>query len=161
MTSYSSLCLRYRRHLVGKAMDYCAKLSGEVLSRYSNKIESVGLRKCPCDIPKSDWIDDMKIWPPVTYPDVYNYLIVTPGEFTMEALKAFKSLDAYNFVLSGWVMPLYVLNPKSSYRDNDLFTIIRGKVLPSQRVSVSPHNVWVAVQRDGVVVTGHCTCMAG
>jgi len=28
---------------------YCAKLSGEDLSRYSNKIESFGLRKCPCD----------------------------------------------------------------------------------------------------------------
>jgi len=26
---------------------YCAKLSGEDLSRYSNKIESVGLRNCP------------------------------------------------------------------------------------------------------------------
>jgi len=26
---------------------YCVKLSGEDLSRYSDKIESVGLRKCP------------------------------------------------------------------------------------------------------------------
>jgi len=26
---------------------YCVKLSGEDLSRYSNKIESVGLKKCP------------------------------------------------------------------------------------------------------------------
>jgi len=26
---------------------YCVKLSGEDLSRYSNKTESVGLRKCP------------------------------------------------------------------------------------------------------------------
>jgi len=25
---------------------YCVKLSGEYLSRYSNKLESVGLRKC-------------------------------------------------------------------------------------------------------------------
>jgi len=28
-------------------MAHCVKLSGEDLSRYSNKIESVGLRKCP------------------------------------------------------------------------------------------------------------------
>ena len=28
-------------------MAYCVKLSGEDLSRYSNKVESVGLRKCP------------------------------------------------------------------------------------------------------------------
>jgi len=26
---------------------YCVQLSGEDLSRYSNEIESVGLRKCP------------------------------------------------------------------------------------------------------------------
>jgi len=26
---------------------YCVELSGEDLSRYSNEIESVGLRKCP------------------------------------------------------------------------------------------------------------------
>jgi len=26
---------------------YCEKLSGEDLSRYSNEIESAGLRKCP------------------------------------------------------------------------------------------------------------------
>jgi len=28
-------------------MAYCVKLNDEHLSRYSNKIESVGLRKCP------------------------------------------------------------------------------------------------------------------
>jgi len=32
--------------LLGKAA-YCVKLSGEDLSRYSNKMESAGLRKCP------------------------------------------------------------------------------------------------------------------
>jgi len=28
-------------------MAYCVKLNGEDLSRYSNKIQAVGLRKCP------------------------------------------------------------------------------------------------------------------
>jgi len=28
-------------------MSYCVQLNGEDLSLYSNKIESVGLRKCP------------------------------------------------------------------------------------------------------------------
>jgi len=28
-------------------MAYCVKLGGKDLSRYSNEIESVGLRKCP------------------------------------------------------------------------------------------------------------------
>jgi len=29
-------------------MSYCAKLTGEDLSRYLNKIESIGLRKAYC-----------------------------------------------------------------------------------------------------------------
>jgi len=41
----------------------------------------------------------MKLWPPVTFPDVYCYLIETPGDFTVEKLKA------YNFVFFGWVKP--------------------------------------------------------
>jgi len=33
-------------YVVGSTVS-CVKLSGEDLSRYSNKIQSVGLRKCP------------------------------------------------------------------------------------------------------------------
>ena len=36
-----------RSPFCGATPSYCARLSGEDLSRYSNKIESVGLRKCP------------------------------------------------------------------------------------------------------------------
>ena len=43
-----------------------------------------------------DWIH----WPEVTYPDIYNYLILTPG-ITHEQLKAFKSMEGYNFYISG------------------------------------------------------------
>ena len=45
----------------------------------------------------------MKLWPPVTSPGVYCYLIETPGDFIVEKLKA------YNFLISGWVKPLQVL----------------------------------------------------
>ena len=51
----------------------------------------------------------MKLWPPVTFPDVYCYLIETPGDFTGEKLKA------YHFVISGWVKPLQVLKRNSGY----------------------------------------------
>jgi len=54
---------------------------------------------CSClyEISKNDWVDDVKLWPPVTFPDgdLYCYLIVTPVDFTGEKLKA------YNFVISG------------------------------------------------------------
>ena len=43
------------------------------------------------------WIDDATLWPSPEFPNIYCYLIDTPGEFTREKLKAFKSLEAYNY----------------------------------------------------------------
>ena len=51
----------------------------------------------------------MKLWPSVMYPEVYCYLIETPGDFIGEKLKA------YNFVISGWVKPLQVLKRNSGH----------------------------------------------
>jgi len=42
-------------------------------------------------------------------PDVYCYLIETPGDFTGEKLKA------YNFVIPGRIEPLQVLKRNSGY----------------------------------------------
>ena len=66
-----------------------------------DKVMSLGVDSCLYEIPKNDLVDDMKLWPPFTFPDVYCYLIETPGVLTRENLKA------YNFVISGWVKPLY------------------------------------------------------
>ena len=45
---------------------------------FFDKVKSLGIH----EIPKNDLIDDMKLWPPVTFPDVYCYLIETLGDFT-------------------------------------------------------------------------------
>jgi len=70
---------------------------------FFGKVKSLDIDSCLYEIPKNNLVDDMKLWPPVTFPDVYCYLIETPGDFTGEKLKA------YNFVISGWVKPLQVL----------------------------------------------------
>ena len=59
------------------------------------------------------WSMIMKLWPPVTSPDVYCYLIETPGDFTGKKLKA------SNFVISGWVKPLQVLKRNYGYDSHD------------------------------------------
>ena len=51
----------------------------------------------PSKLPEDKWVDEVSKWPPVEYPDLYTYLIEAPGEFTQEKLKAFKSLEAYNY----------------------------------------------------------------
>jgi len=67
--------------------------------------------------------------PPVTFPDVYSYLIVTPVDFTGEKLKA------YNLVISVWVKSLQVLKRNSAHHSSYVFTVIRAEVRPSQRVN--------------------------
>ena len=80
---------------------------------FFDKVKSLGIDSCLYEIPKNDLVDDMKLWPLVTFPDVYCYLIETPGDFT------WKKLKTYNFVISGWIKPLQVL--KRNARFDSLF----------------------------------------
>ena len=52
-------------------------------------------------------------WSVVTFPDVYCYLVETPGDLTGEKLKA------HNFVISGWIEPLQVLKRNSGHDSHD------------------------------------------
>jgi len=40
-----------------------------------DKVKSLGIDSCLYEIPKNDLVDDMKLWPQVTFPDVY----IRPG----------------------------------------------------------------------------------
>jgi len=70
-------------------------------------------------------------------------------------MKNYRSLEAHNYFVSGWVDTVYHI------------TTLRGSVLlkadvkPSQRINDTPHHPWVIVQKDGVVISAHCDCMAG
>jgi len=113
---------------------------------FFDKVKSFGIDSCLYEILKSDLVDDMKLRPPVTFPNVYCYLIVTPVDFTGKKLKE------YNFVISGWVKSLQVLKRNSAYHSDDMFTVIRAEARPSQRVNKKPHKVWVAAQTDGTIL---------
>ena len=43
------------------------------------------------------WIDDIRQWLAVDFPAIYTHVIDTPGGYTREKLKAFKSLEAHNY----------------------------------------------------------------
>ena len=53
--------------------------------------------RCPYKIPNEQWIDDVCKWPPVEFGHLYVYFIETPGGYTCEKMKAYKSLEAYNY----------------------------------------------------------------
>jgi len=48
--------------------------------------------------------------PETEYPDIYNYLINTFSLYTKEELKAYTSLDEYNFSIQGWVSNIRILS---------------------------------------------------
>lgn len=42
--------------------------------------------------------------PPVTYPDIFSYLVLTHSFYTLQQMKAYKSLDAYKYFSAGFVL---------------------------------------------------------
>ena len=88
---------------------YCDSLKGSDKERYERKLhclfseaskENQPLKSLdPYQLNAEAWIDDPSLWPEVEFPQIYIYLIDTPGEFTREKLKAYKSLEAYNYYI--------------------------------------------------------------
>ena len=82
---------------------YYSSLPNPEKKRYEKEVELISKKKYsnsldPYEI-SDDWIDDISLWPPVEYGDIHNYLIETPGPYTREKLRAYKSLDAYNYYI--------------------------------------------------------------
>ncbi|XP_038064512.1 uncharacterized protein LOC119734942 [Patiria miniata] len=89
------------------------------------------------------------------------YLINFPSSYTGEAMKAYKSLDGYKYFIAGKVNHLLVWHQPMKRDPTTSVFVILSKVHHSQRLNDPPVKVWVAIQEDGVVITAHCTCMAG
>jgi hypothetical protein len=114
----------------------------------------------PYSIGEADWIVDIREWPIISWPDIHGYLIDTPSLYTKEKLRAYKSLDAVNYVLCGHVQEIkyHGISPESD------FCLLRSLVLPSQRQGSSStlYDAWVCISKSqGFILTANCTCIAG
>ena len=72
------------------------EIGGESKSHYSEKLKRENLDLCPYQIPTDSWENDPTKWPALEYPDIYHYLVETPGVFTKEPMKNRKSSESYN-----------------------------------------------------------------
>ena len=138
--------------------EYYKSLDSTAKGRYLDKLQLVGLDESgdPYAARNAEkFVDDMSLWPPVEYGHIFCYFVDRPGVYTKEQLLQWKSLEAYNYFISGHVRTVQVWAVSgSSY-------IMKALVNPSQRSPEGAHHAWVAVQKGGKIVAAHCTCMAG
>ena len=75
-----------------------------------------------------NWPGDVSLLPNITWLDITSYLIKTPSIFSKESLRAYKSLEAYDYFVCGHVQDCFY-HPIS---EDDIFCLIKTQVLPSQ-----------------------------
>ena len=90
--------------------DYCNSLEQSARARYKEKCKKCGF--VPYTLKPSDFVDDLNGLPEVEYPDLVNYLVLQTSWLSKEHMKAYKSLEAYNFFISGWVSNLLTKKSK-------------------------------------------------
>ncbi|XP_049459045.1 uncharacterized protein LOC125905196 [Epinephelus fuscoguttatus] len=134
---------------------YRDKLKLNARQRYIEKLQMLN-NVDPYDITAKDWSQDPAVLPPLTYPDIVNYLVFGLSAYTLQEFKSYKSLEAHEQFCSGWVQDLLIHKPENSAN-----TVAVAKVMHSQRLNEAPLKAWVILSSTGVVRAAHCTCMAG
>ena len=51
--------------------------------------------------------------PNIEWPDIFNYLVNSSSTYTFKTLKNYKSLEAYQYFVAGWVKEVHVRNSNS------------------------------------------------
>ncbi|KAL3854059.1 hypothetical protein ACJMK2_013340 [Sinanodonta woodiana] len=121
--------------------------------RYDDKIGLIE-KQDPYTLEKHRWTQDVDKWASVTYPDIVNYLLFSTSAYTMDELKSYKGLEAYNQFVSDWVRDVKVCEISG-------LCVHTAKVMHSQRLSETPLTPWAIIQKDGKILACHCNCMAG
>ena len=131
--------------------EYAEKLDGNVKKRYVEKISDVGVD--PLLIP--DHKLDPECLPPIEASDLLSYLVLDTSYYTNKQFKAFRSLQAYNQMVSGFISSVQGTVLQKKY-------VIVAKVRHSQRMNDPLVTLWTIANKDGSILSAHCIgCMAG
>ena len=130
----------------------CAKqLDFHVRTRYLQKISVLGID--PVLIPEEK--PEPECLPPVEAADLLSFLVLETSYHTKDKFKAFKSLQAYNQMVSGFITSVqgHIIADKH---------VVVAKVRHSQRMNDAPVLLWIVTEKDGTIICAHCVgCMAG
>ena len=131
--------------------EYVKGLESHVKSRYLQKITLVGVD--PASIPSDQF--DPECLPPIESTDLLSYLVLETSHYTKEQFKAYKSLEAYSQMVSGFVTSVRGLVISGIF-------VVVAKVRHSQRMNDPLVNIWIIAEEDGTILSAHClNCKAG
>ena len=131
--------------------DYANKLDQKIKKRYLEKISKIGID--PVLIDGKNFEPDCL--PPVESTDLLFYLVLETSYYTKQQFKAFRSLQAYNQMVSGFISSV------QGHMIQDKFVVL-AKVRHSQRMNESLIPVWIITEKQGTIISAHCCgCKAG
>ncbi|CAH1277591.1 Hypp9707 [Branchiostoma lanceolatum] len=131
--------------------DYARSLAPHVRQRYQEKISAVGIDPF---LIQDEQLDADRL-PPMESLDLVSYLVLETSFYSQERFKAYKSLEAYNYVVSGFVESV-----KGKRMDGK--HVVVGKVKHSQKWNDPCVLVWVITSPGGTILSAHCRdCLAG
>ena len=131
--------------------EYAKQLDFPVRDRYLQKIAAIGID--PVLVEGKDFKPDCL--PPVESTDILCYLVLETSFYTQKQFKAFRSLEAYNQMVSGFIASV------QGHIIADKFLVL-AKVRHSQRMNDSLISCWVITEREGTILFAHCLgCKAG
>ena len=131
--------------------DCVKKLEHHVHKRYLEKISVIGID--PILIPENSL--DPECLPPVEAADLLSYLVLDTSYYTKNQSEAFRSLKAYNQMVSGFIVSIqgHIVAKKF---------VVCAKVRHSRRINDPSVPLWILTEKDGTIICAHCTgCMAG
>ena len=131
--------------------EYAKKLEPRVRQRYLEKISAIGID--PVLIESKNFQPDCLR--PVESTDLLFYLVLETSFYTQQQFKAFRSLEAYNQMVSG-----FITSVKGHIIANKF--VVLAKVRHSQRMNDSLIPIWIITEKDGTILSAHCLgCKAG
>ena len=114
---------------------YADGLEQKVKDRHKKKITCIGID--PFIIPESNL--DPECLPPVESIDLVSYLVCETSYYTQEQFKAFRSLQAYNHLVSGFVNSVQAIKIAGKF-------VVIAKVRHSQKMSDPLVPLWIITE---------------
>lgn len=131
---------------------YATSLEVPIKERYIQKIETIG-GVDPATLQDEEL--DPECLPPVEQSDLFSFLVLETSYYTNDQFKSYKSLEAYNQVVSGFVASVKGKIIKENH-------VVVAQVRHSQRMNDPLVDIWIITGKDGRIYSAHCLgCKAG